>query len=78
MFIVYSERMNRFDNLSIDVLYVIKKDMFENCEDFCEIEDQFRYICFQIFKQDPDNYNGDYVSEFKLDYIGMDGEYYFD
>ena len=70
--------MNKFDDLSIDVLCVIKKNLIANCEDFCEIEDQFRYICFQIFKKDPHNYNGDYKREFHLDYIGMDGDYYFD
>ena len=70
--------MNRFDDLNTDVLCEIKGFLFTNCEEFDEIEDGFRYICFQIFKKELHNYNGDYKREFHLDYIGLDGNYNFD
>ena len=70
--------MNNFDSLSIDELEVIKIELFKNADDFDEIEVQFRYICFQIFKKDPYNYVGDYHREFKIDYIDENGEYIFE
>jgi len=63
--------MNYFDTLSIDELYIIKQKICMEMEDvgFDELEEKFRYICFQIFKKDPHNYNGDYFREFQIDYI---------
>ena len=71
--------MNKFDALSIDELYIIKQKLLVEMEDigFDELEEQFRYICFQIFKKDPYNYNGDYFREFQIDYIDENGEYDF-
>jgi len=66
------------DTLNIDALEIVKKQLFDNAEDYDEIEDSFRYICFKIFQKDPHNYNGDFEREFKMDYIAEDGEYYFD
>ena len=71
--------MNYFDTLSIDELYIIKQKLCMEMEDvgFDELEEQFRYTCFQIFQKDPYNYNGDYFMEFQIDYIDMNGEYNF-
>ncbi len=69
---------NRMENLNIDVLEVMKRELWKSSGEWEEIEDQFRYICFQIFKRDPHNYNGDYDREFQSDYINENGEYVFD
>ena len=69
---------NRMENLNIDVLEVMKRELWKSADEWEEIEDQFRYICFQIFKRDPHNYNGDYFEEWKIDYINENGEYVFD
>ena len=52
-----------FQKLPEEILLEIRNLIFEDTDDYPE--DAHRYIAYQIYLKDPDNYQGDFEYEFK-------------
>jgi hypothetical protein len=68
------------DTLDIDALKKLRKEKEDNTDDFeamCDDDEEYEYICFKIFVNDPIKYDGEFGYIFEYEYLGTDGKYYF-